>query len=127
MLFYDPRFLEHVSSPMHVERPERLKAIVNRLRQEGLFEEVRTPSAASAKELRRVHRATFLEYFENLNEGFLDPETAVHPETWDIALLAAGAVIRRRGNPWPTASRRSASCGHRGITRGPITAAASAI
>ena len=94
MLFYDPRFLEHVSSPMHVERPERLKAIVERLRQDGLFQDVRTPTAATSKELRRVHRATFLEYFENLKEGFLDPETAVHPETWDIAVLAAGAVIQ---------------------------------
>ena len=94
MLFYDPRFLEHVSSPMHVERPERLKAIVDRLRQDGLFEDVRTAPAATPKELRRVHRATFLEYFENLSEGFLDPETAVHPETWGIALLAAGAVIQ---------------------------------
>ncbi len=93
MLFYDPRFLEHVSSPMHVERPERLRAIVERLQHEGLFEDVRTPAPATTKELRRVHRSTFLEYFENLKEGFLDPETAVHPETWDIALLAAGAAI----------------------------------
>ena len=94
MLFYDPRFLEHVSSPMHVERPERLKAIVDRLRREELFDDVHAPGPATAMELRRVHRATFLEYFENLNEGFLDPETAVHPETWDIALLSAGAVIQ---------------------------------
>ena len=94
MLFYDPRFLEHVSSPMHVERPERLEAIVDRLRQEDLFRDVHAPSPAAVTELRRVHRAAFLEYFEHLSEGVLDPETAVHPETWGIALLAAGAVIQ---------------------------------
>ena len=94
MLFYDPRFLEHVSSPMHVERPERLQAIVDRLRAEGLFQDVHAPKPATLAQLRRVHRAPFLEYFENLNEGFLDPETAVHPETWGIALLAAGATIQ---------------------------------
>ncbi len=94
MLFYDPRFLEHVSSPMHVERPERLQAIVERLEKEGLFADVRAPTPATQAELRRVHRPTFLEFFENLREGFLDPETAVHPETWDIALLAAGAAIQ---------------------------------
>ena len=93
VLFYDPRFLEHVSSPMHVERPERLKAIVDRLRAEDLLTDVHAPTPASTAQLRRVHRATFLEFFENLNEGFLDPETAVHPETWGIALLAAGATI----------------------------------
>ncbi len=94
MLFYDPRFLEHVSSPMHVERPERLQAIVERLRREGLWKDVHAPTPATAADLRRVHRAAFLEFFEHLNEGFLDPETAVHPETWGIALLAAGATIQ---------------------------------
>jgi acetoin utilization deacetylase AcuC-like enzyme len=94
VLFYDPRFLEHVSSPMHVERPERLQAIVERLRLEELLKDVRTPAPASMTELRRVHRQTFLEFFRDLNEGFLDPETAVHPETWEIALLAAGATMQ---------------------------------
>lgn len=94
MLFYDPRFLEHISSPMHVERPERLQAIVERLRKEELLTDVRSAGPASLGELRRVHRQTFLEFFRDLNEGFLDPETAVHPETWDIALLAAGATVQ---------------------------------
>ncbi len=93
MLFYDPRFLEHVSSPMHVERPERLEAIVQRLRQESLFTDVHDAPPATLPEVRRVHRATFLDYFEKLEEGFLDPETAVHPETWGLALLAAGATL----------------------------------
>lgn len=94
MLFYDPRFLEHVSSPMHVERPERLQAIVERLRQERLLADLRPLAPATLAELRRVHRQTFLEFFRDLTEGFLDPETAVHPETWDIALLAAGATVQ---------------------------------
>ena len=78
---------------MHVERPERLQAIVDRLRTEELFADVHSPTSATMPELRRVHRGTFLEFFRELNEGFLDPETAVHPETWDIATLAAGAVV----------------------------------
>jgi acetoin utilization deacetylase AcuC-like enzyme len=93
VLFYDPHFVDHVSSPLHVERPERLKAIVDRLREEGLFTDVESPTPAELDEVRRVHRTTFLEFFQNLREGFLDPETAVHPETWDIALLAAGATL----------------------------------
>ena len=79
---------------MHVERPERLQAIVDRLRKEDLFREVRSPSPASLPEMRRIHRSTFLDFFKALSEGYLDPETAVHPETWGIALLAAGATIQ---------------------------------
>ncbi len=93
VLFYDPRFLDHISSPLHVERPDRLKAIVDRLRKEGLLTDVESAAPAKPADLGRVHRAAFLEFFENLHEGFLDPETAVHPETWDIALLAAGATL----------------------------------
>ncbi len=78
---------------MHVERPERLEAIVRRLREENLFTEVHDAPPATLAEARRVHRATFLDYFEKLEEGFLDPETAVHPETWGLALLAAGAAL----------------------------------
>jgi acetoin utilization deacetylase AcuC-like enzyme len=66
---------------------------VDRLRAEGLFTDVRSPQPAKMGEIRRVHREAFLEFFQNLHEGFLDPETAVHPETWDLALLAAGAMV----------------------------------
>ena len=93
VLFYDPRFVDHVSSPLHVERPERLTAIVDRLRKERLFSDVEAPTPATIDEVRRVHRAPFVEFFQNLGEGMLDPETAVHPETFDIALLAAGAAL----------------------------------
>ena len=105
MIVYDPRFLDHVPSPLHVERPDRLRAIVERLKQEGLFDEVVRPSPASIADLRRVHREAYLDLFEHLGEGLLDPETAVHPETSEIARLSAGAVLQatrtavREGRP----------------------------
>lgn len=93
MIVYDPRFLDHVASPFHVERPDRLRSIVARLRREGLFAEVERAPPATVTELERVHRNTYVEFFRNLGEGLLDPETAVHPETFDIARLAVGAVL----------------------------------
>lgn len=105
MLVYDHRFVEHEPSPLHVERPERLESIVARLRSEGLFVSVQKPTPASLAEVRRVHRESFVEFFRNLGEGHLDPETAVHPETFDIALLAVGATLQatrgsiREGRP----------------------------
>ncbi|OGS46523.1 MAG: hypothetical protein A3K66_05650 [Euryarchaeota archaeon RBG_16_67_27] len=94
VLVYDPRFVEHVASPLHVERPERLEAIVARLRKEGLFTDVARPVPATPAEVRRVHREPFLEFFRTLGDGFLDPETAVHPGTFEVALLAAGATLQ---------------------------------
>jgi len=94
MLVYDRSFLEHVASPFHVERPDRLRSIVDRLKREGLFTDVQKATPATSADLRRVHRETYVDYFRNLGEGFLDPETAVHPNTFDIATLAVGAALQ---------------------------------
>src|SRR6266571_5223540 len=94
VLVYDPRFLDHISSPLHVERPDRLRSIVSHLERAGLFNDVVRASPATVAEVKRVHRETYVEYFQALGEGLLDPETAVHPGTFDLALLAAGAVLQ---------------------------------
>src|SRR2546425_5428415 len=96
VLFYDRRFLDHVASPLHVERPDRLRSIVSHLEAAGLFTDVEQAPPATRREVSRVHRDSYLEYFENLDEGLLDPETAVHPGTFDLALLAAAAGLH-----WP--------------------------
>src|SRR2546428_3489156 len=93
VLVYDPRFLDHVASPFHVERPDRLRSIVSHLEAAGLFTDVEQAPPATRREVKRVHQDSYLEHFENLDEGLLDPETAVHPGTFDQALLAAGAVL----------------------------------
>src|SRR5439155_741387 len=77
VIVYDPRFLDHVPSPLHVERPDRLRSIVERLEREGLFHGVETPPTATIADLRRVHRGSYVELVRSLGEGFLDPETAV--------------------------------------------------
>src|SRR5207247_632589 len=81
VIVYDPRFLDHVPSPLHVERPDRLRSIVERLEREGLFHGVETPPTAPIADLRRVHRGSYVELVRSLREGFLDPETAVHRDT----------------------------------------------
>jgi len=93
VIVYDPRFLDHVPSPFHVERADRLRSIVERLEREKLFDDVVRPKAATIADVRRVHRESYVDLFQKLEEGFLDPETAVHRETFEIALLAVGAVL----------------------------------
>ncbi len=92
VLVYDPRFLDHLSSPLHVERPDRLRAIVARLKKEGLFTDVATPQRAALVEIEHVHRSSYVELFRDLGEGSLDPETQVHRDTFEIATLAVGGV-----------------------------------
>src|SRR3989454_1249870 len=108
VLVYDPRFLDHVASPFHVERPDRLRSIVSHLEAAGLFTDVEQAPPATRREVKRVHQDSYLDHFENLDEGLLDPETAVHPGTFDQALLAAGAVLHgtrsAAGNGRPTVS-----------------------
>src|SRR3989454_6532998 len=101
VLVYDSRFLDHVSSPLHVERPDRLRSIVSHLERAGLFTDVEQAPLATVAEVKRVHRETYVEYFQNLGEGLLDPETAVHPGTFDLARLAAGGGLPGAGFPVP--------------------------
>jgi len=93
VIAYSPRFLDHAPSPLHVERPDRLRAVVARLRSEGLFEDVAEPEPAALEDVRRVHTQEYLDAFRSLPEGFLDPETAIDADTFEIARLAAGAVL----------------------------------
>src|SRR5207253_10413606 len=77
----------------HVERPDRLRSIVERLEKEGLWRDVVRPSTAAVADLRRVHRDSYVELLQHLGEGSVDPETAVDAETFEIATRAVGAVL----------------------------------
>jgi acetoin utilization deacetylase AcuC-like enzyme len=95
ILIHSDRFAEHQTPPGHPERPERaevLDAIANRWRDRA---EVVAPRAATREQLLRVHDA---EYLRRISETAgratkLDPDTYTSPESHEIALLAAGAVI----------------------------------
>lgn len=94
MIAYDATFLRHVASPGHVESPDRLESIVGELKRRDLWRDIQTPTPATRDDLERVHASTYLDVVETLGDGSLDPDTPIHPETWDIAALAAGAALR---------------------------------
>jgi acetoin utilization deacetylase AcuC-like enzyme len=75
-------------------------------RQLGNDLEVVEPEPAATAALTRVHSASYLrqlEEFCHAGAGSLDPDTFARPDSWDAALLSAGAglqaveVLRRRG------------------------------
>jgi acetoin utilization deacetylase AcuC-like enzyme len=96
---YHEAFLEHDTGPGHPERPERLAAIVDRLRAEGLWEELLhlRPRRADRATLELVHSPGYVELAEReIVEGrraLSTGDTVVSEGTWEAALLAAGAAV----------------------------------
>ncbi len=98
-----PRFLDHSAGQGHPESPARLRAVQMGIQQAGLAEALVpvVPVAASDAELERIHPEAYrraLQSFCAAGGGSLDGDTSVVPESWEAALLAAGAgleVIRR--------------------------------
>jgi acetoin utilization deacetylase AcuC-like enzyme len=98
-----PRFLDHSAGRGHPESPARLRAVQLGVQQAGLTEALVPvePVVAADEELERIHPEAYrraLRSFCEAGGGALDGDTSVVPESWDAALLAAGAgleVIRR--------------------------------
>jgi acetoin utilization deacetylase AcuC-like enzyme len=96
-LIASPRFQEHNTPPGHPERPERAEvfdAVVKEWR--NRVSAVVEPRAATREELLRVHSA---EHFQRISEtngraAMLDADTFTSPESYEIALLAAGAAVQ---------------------------------
>src|SRR5687768_649223 len=93
-----PACLEHVAGWGHPERPERVVAALQGIRNAGLGEAVTwvEPREATVEELALVHEAGYVEALRRFCErggGQLDPDTAAVRESWDAALVAAGAGL----------------------------------
>jgi acetoin utilization deacetylase AcuC-like enzyme len=96
ILVHTERFAEHQTPPGHPERSERaevMDVVVERWRAKGT--EVVAPREATREQLLRVHDS---DYVRRISEttgraAALDPDTYTSPESYDIALLAAGAVV----------------------------------
>jgi acetoin utilization deacetylase AcuC-like enzyme len=93
-----PRFRDHDTGPGHPERPARLGAVVDGLVEAGLDDAIVRvePRPATRAELEAVHPADHLDRIEALcrsGGGAIDADTHVSAQSWDVALLAAGAGV----------------------------------
>ena len=89
-----PAFGHHDTGPLHPERTARLRAVQAGVEDSGLAIRRRSPRPAERDWLERVHTPAYLDALERFcrqGGGHLDPDTVVGPESWDAALLAAGA------------------------------------
>jgi acetoin utilization deacetylase AcuC-like enzyme len=96
-IVYSSVYLEHKTGE-HPECPGRLLAIQNRLVQSGVWGKLRifSPRAADIEDLRMVHAEEHIFRVQrSCHEGrtSLDPDTAVCPESFDVARTAVGGVF----------------------------------
>jgi acetoin utilization deacetylase AcuC-like enzyme len=95
-IFTSDRFADHLTPPGHPERVERaevMQVVASEFRKRGGA--LAEPRLATDDELARVHDR---EYVGLIRESAgrataLDPDTFTSPETYDVARLAAGAVL----------------------------------
>ena len=95
---YTERFLDHKTGLGHPERPERLRAIVSRLKEVKLASSLEPISIEPASEewMSKVHTPAHIRFVREtcLRGGILDGgDTPVSKDSYEVALLAAGGVI----------------------------------
>jgi acetoin utilization deacetylase AcuC-like enzyme len=96
LLITSERFAEHTPPPGHPESPERadvMDAVATEWRKQGGVTD--EPRPASADELSRVHAVEYIEKIADTRgrPSALDADTYTSPESYDVALLAAGAAV----------------------------------
>jgi acetoin utilization deacetylase AcuC-like enzyme len=97
LLLTDPLFLKHDPGPGHPESPARLRSILSVLERAPVAgTRVEQPRAATESELASVHTPELRKYLRGLagEVAQIDPDTHTSPDSYDAAVLAAGAAAQ---------------------------------
>ena len=97
-LVYHPDYLKH-DLKVHPENADRLRSIVKALEEKELIRKLTaiSPRKATRKELEYVHWVDYISKVEALcreGERRLDADTYISPDSFEIALLAAGGLLK---------------------------------
>lgn len=99
-LLYDERYLLHDTGPGHPERPDRLRAIWEHLKRTDLFPSLLLlkPEPSSVESIYLVHDQDYVRRVKETCEAdapYIDSlDTAICSDSYEIALLAVGGVLR---------------------------------
>jgi acetoin utilization deacetylase AcuC-like enzyme len=96
LLYYDPFFQRHETGA-HPENPSRLLAIVQQLNETGLLDRCSRPQwyPAESAQAERLHGRAYIEELQSFaasGGGRFEVDTVVSTHSYDVAMLAAGAV-----------------------------------
>ena len=98
-LVYDDVFLDHDTGPGHPERPERLTAIIERLKRDGVYVQLVAipPASDPVRWIGTVHSPDYVARVkESCARGltWLDsPDTPISAESYDVAVAAVAGVL----------------------------------
>jgi acetoin utilization deacetylase AcuC-like enzyme len=96
---YHGEYEPHIDTGYHPENAERLISIMRGMEERNLTKKTERilPVRASREQIEYVHTAAYVQKVEALCKsggGMLDPDTPLCSATYDIALLAAGGLIK---------------------------------
>jgi acetoin utilization deacetylase AcuC-like enzyme len=97
LLLTDPLFLKHEPGPGHPESPARLRSVLSVLERAPVGgTRVGQPRPATEAELAAIHTPELRHYLLGLagEEAQIDPDTHASPDSYDAAVLAAGAGVQ---------------------------------
>jgi len=109
-IFTSDRFADHLTPPGHPERPERaevMQVVASEFRQRG--GDVCEPRHATEHELARVHDRAYIGLIGETagRATALDSDTFTSPDSYEVALLAAGAAVAGVDHVLAGAGRRA--------------------
>jgi len=96
---YDDVYLTHLTGAGHPERPERLSAIMDRLKRQGLLSQLSLlrPTPAPLEWIGTVHTQEYIERVRKsclAGTGFVDtPDSPASTNSYAVALTAVGGVL----------------------------------
>jgi len=97
---YDDKYMLHDTGRYHPEIPERIKAVFQGIKDAGLLSELVhiAPENAELKWIEAVHSEDYIQRFkQSCRSGHTEfdcPDNQMCMETYDVALLAAGGVLK---------------------------------
>jgi len=92
-IFFNEEFLSHVQDSFHPESPERLRGIMNKLKENGLWKDVFPSKKGKLETLLLVHDEDYIDFIKTCGECALTLDTNVHHETYGIASLSAECAV----------------------------------
>lgn len=101
-VIYSEEFLKHKTGMLHPEKPERLSAIATALLKSDFANLLawQTPTPVSADHpiqlIQQIHSPDYIAHVEHLARrggGYLDGDTPVSRQSYDVALLAVNAWL----------------------------------
>lgn len=97
-LVYDPIYTRH-DTGQHVESALRVEGVMALLEKSGVRQQlvILQPEPAPLEEIALVHSAEYISQVEKVAQaggGWLDSDTVMSPASYEVALYAAGGVIK---------------------------------